>query len=115
MIDIDNGPWAMVSAGNGRLYSPAGLCAVMRAPKPGGRAVFWSADENREFMRRLAGAGFLARAHDVDICAGAGAGAGRAFYTLFVAEKEKASGRLPAVGEMVSRNHGSHGCEGVPP
>ena len=64
LLDVDNGPIALVDAGNARLYSAAGLRVLSRALRPGGRAVVWSADPDRPFMNRLTAAGFRATAID---------------------------------------------------
>ena len=83
LLDLDNGPIAMVTEGNGRLYSATGLRAVRAALKVGGRAVFWSARPDAGFATRLAQAKFRvsavpAKTHD---------NAKRAAYMLYVAEK----------------------------
>ncbi|WP_243838735.1 spermine synthase [Prosthecobacter fusiformis] len=58
LLDVDNGPIAMVKDGNGRLYQSAGLAAISRALKPGGRVTFWSASQDQAFSRRLVKAGY---------------------------------------------------------
>ncbi len=58
LLDVDNGPIAMVKEGNGRLYQAQGLATISRALKPGGRVTFWSASQDSAFARRLAKAGF---------------------------------------------------------
>ncbi len=82
LLDVDNGPVAMVDRGNGRIYSDYGLRVVSQALVPGGRVVFWSASTNRGFMRRLIDAGFEARS----IPAKAYPQAVRETHTLFVAD-----------------------------
>jgi spermidine synthase len=64
LLDVDNGPVALVDAGNARLYSAAGLRVLWRALRAGGRAVVWSADPDRPFMARLIAAGFRVMAID---------------------------------------------------
>lgn len=83
LLDIDNGPMAMVAEGNHHLYSPAGLKAVRRALKVGGRAVFWSAQPDRAFEQRLRQAKFQVEA----VPAKVHANAKRAAYLLYVAER----------------------------
>ncbi|HEY0791692.1 MAG TPA: hypothetical protein VGD78_11565 [Chthoniobacterales bacterium] len=61
LLDVDNGPTAMVRPGNSRLYHRPGLLHLARALKPGGTAAFWSAAEERPFARRLAESGFQVR------------------------------------------------------
>ena len=58
VIDIDNGPAAMVQKPNFRLYHQNGIRMMMDALKPGGRAVIWSAAWDDAFANRLSKAGF---------------------------------------------------------
>ena len=85
IIDVDNGPFALVDHGSGRLYGAAGLRAVARALRAGGRAVFWSAAPDPAFVRRLAAAGFRATA----VAAKAYPTAKRSSHTLFVADRQR--------------------------
>ncbi|MBK8476060.1 MAG: spermine synthase [Opitutaceae bacterium] len=84
LLDIDNGPSAMVQAANARLYDRRGLQMLAAALAPGGRLVVWSAGEDRAFEQRLAQAGFRVETVPVKIHAGARQSAGR----LFVGDKE---------------------------
>ncbi len=79
LLDVDNGPAAMVQAANGRLYEAHGLRLLATALAPGGRLVVWSAGEDRAFERRLAQAGFRVETVPVKIHAGARQAAGRLF------------------------------------
>lgn len=54
LLDVDNGPEALVHEGNARLYDSAGLESIARCLAPGGAAVFWSAIEAPWFEARLA-------------------------------------------------------------
>ena len=83
LLDIDNGPSAMVQAANARLYDARGLRLLAAALAPGGRLVVWSAGEDRAFEQRLAKAGFRVETVPVKIHAGARQAAGR----LFVGDK----------------------------
>jgi spermidine synthase len=83
LLDIDNGPTAMVQSANAHLYDARGLRLLAAALVPGGRLVVWSAGEDRAFERRLAQAGFRVQALPVKIHAGARQAAGR----LFVGDK----------------------------
>lgn len=83
LLDVDNGPVAMVQKGNGRLYDAAGIARVARALKPGGRVVVWSASEDRAYAARLAQAGFRVEA----VPAKLHATAKRATYTIYVADR----------------------------
>lgn len=62
LLDVDNGPIAMVDKNNRFLYSKHGLGSIRRMLRPHGRAVFWSADKDSHFERRLQKAGFQVRA-----------------------------------------------------
>ncbi|NNE90403.1 MAG: spermine synthase [Verrucomicrobiales bacterium] len=58
MLDVDNGPVAMVSKSNRQLYTVDGLLKIARALTTGGRAVFWSASKDDFFLKRLKKVGF---------------------------------------------------------
>lgn len=58
MLDVDNGPVAMVQGGNDRLYDRNGIDLIMHALKPGGRVAFWSASMDKPFEKRLKKAGY---------------------------------------------------------
>lgn len=62
MMDVDNGPEALIRRENDWLYSPAGLAAAYRALRPKGVLAVWSASPDRRFTSRLSNAGF-----DVDL------------------------------------------------
>jgi len=62
MMDVDNGPEALIRRENDWLYSPAGLAATSRALRPNGVLAVWSASPDRRFTDRLSRAGF-----DVDL------------------------------------------------
>lgn len=85
LIDVDNGPFALVGPGNGRLYAAPALRALARALRAGGRAAFWSAAPDPAFMTRLAAAGFRAQA----IGAKAYPTAKRRSHTLFIADRHR--------------------------
>ncbi len=52
-LDVDNGPEGLTQDANSWLYSNAGLAAVQRSLRSGGRAGFWSAVPDPGFTRRL--------------------------------------------------------------
>ncbi len=58
LLDVDNGPTAMVHPGNNRIYDPSGLKAIHRSLRPSGRVAFWSAAPEPSFVRQLKKAGF---------------------------------------------------------
>lgn len=58
LLDIDNGPTAMVQDGNVSMYSETGLALLGGAIRNNGRAVFWSAAADPVFEKRLRRAGF---------------------------------------------------------
>lgn len=58
MMDVDNGPEALIRTENDWLYSAAGLAATRRALKPNGVLAVWSAAPDRRFTERLKESGF---------------------------------------------------------
>lgn len=65
LLDVDNGPSALVSKTNDRIYSPTGLSASHAALRPKGTLAVWSADHDPAFTRRLKQAGFEVETHSV--------------------------------------------------
>ena len=57
LLDVDNGPSAFTTEGNGWLYTDSGLAATKRALKDAGTLAVWSAQEDRRFEQRLKHAG----------------------------------------------------------
>jgi spermidine synthase len=53
ILDVDNGPGAMTSEENHRLYSRGGIEACCRALHAKGRLAVWSASPDKRFERRL--------------------------------------------------------------
>ncbi len=58
LLDIDNGPTAMVQKVNARLYDRRGLKRLAKALKPCGRLAVWSASRDTMFEERLTLSGF---------------------------------------------------------
>jgi spermidine synthase len=58
ILDVDNGPAALSTVGNDRLYHHAGLQMARTALRPGGCVAFWSAAADPAFERRMIHAGF---------------------------------------------------------
>lgn len=83
LLDVDNGPTAMMKKENSRLYDHRCFSLVASALKPYGRAAFWSAAEDRIFSRRLRKAGFNVEA----VGAKAYEKAKRNTHTIYVAER----------------------------
>jgi spermidine synthase len=65
LLDIDNGPDAVMFSANERLYSAPGLANLGRALAPKGVAAIWSADPSPSFEARLTESGFSWRAAGV--------------------------------------------------
>lgn len=86
LLDIDNGPVAMVQKGNATLYSKSGVRIIKSVLKPGGCAIFWSAGPDEKFADRINRAGFQVKA----IPAKVHEGAKRAAYLLYQAKKPEA-------------------------
>lgn len=58
LLDVDNGPDALINLANERLYCNWGLRAAHSALRPGGLLAIWSAYPDRSFAGRLQEAGF---------------------------------------------------------
>jgi spermidine synthase len=58
LLDVDNGPDALVHEQNRRIYAFNGLRAAKAALAPGGVLAIWSAGRDPAFTRRLEKAGF---------------------------------------------------------
>ena len=65
LLDVDNGPTALTTFKNRRLYSPAGLASARRALRGGGVLAIWSTFQDARFTARLREAGFDARSKRV--------------------------------------------------
>lgn len=89
LMDVDNGPRALTSPANFRLYGGAGLTAVARALRPRGTYAVWSPADSRTFTRELRRAGFEAHTERVPARPGGGGGA----HTLWIARVSAGSAR----------------------
>lgn len=65
LMDVDNGPEALVRRENDWLYSPGGLRATRDALRSRGVLAVWSSSADRLFSKRLKQAGFNVREHVV--------------------------------------------------
>jgi spermidine synthase len=83
MLDVDNGPDPMTTSGNGALYGDAGVLMSAAALRPGGRLVYWSAQDDRGFERTLRRAGLTVSTSRVW-----SHGTSGVLHTLFVATKD---------------------------
>lgn len=82
MLDVDNGPEALVTKGNASLYNYLGIVSVRAALKPEGRVIYWSSTQNKKFEEQLRKAGYTVKVVPAKIYKGAK----RASYWLFVAD-----------------------------
>ena len=58
LLDVDNGPEALIRKANDALYDRNGLDAIRRALRPGGILAVWSSGPNIAFTKRLCAADF---------------------------------------------------------
>jgi spermidine synthase len=90
LLDVDNGPSALIHDANAGLYDASGIVACHVALKEGGALAVWAAGPDDRYLRRLLRSGFSASAVPVAPRPGAG---GRK-HVVFVAAKC----RVPARG-----------------
>ena len=88
LLDVDNGPAALIHEANARLYDAAGVVACHVALKPGGALSVWATGPDERYLRRLRRSGFSASAVPVAPRPGAG---GRK-HVVFVAVKAATRG-----------------------
>jgi spermidine synthase len=84
LLDVDNSPDPLVQKGNAGLYDSTGIARAKAALQPGGRVVYWSANQDKGFARALG------KAYRKVECIGAKAypKAKRFTHTLFVAQRD---------------------------
>lgn len=92
LLDVDNGPAAMVQKENKGLYSLHGLARIQRLLRPDGEVAFWSASGDRPFEARLKRVGFSVEA----VPTRAYAGAKRFQYMIFYATIPEPAANLPS-------------------
>lgn len=84
LLDVDNGPTALVQSENNRLYSQRGIRRMLSALTDKGRVAIWSATKNKLFQERLTQAGMRVET----VPAKVHANAKRCAYTIYVADKK---------------------------
>lgn len=67
LMDVDNGPEAVMFDGNQPLYAPDGLALTLSALVPGGIACFWAADPSPGFETVLAAAAVAWERHEIAV------------------------------------------------
>ena len=72
MLDVDNGPTALVDERNSWLDTDTGLQAIRSALQNGGRVAIWSADDEPRFVSRMKRNGFRAEKHQIQAHKGKG-------------------------------------------
>lgn len=83
LLDIDNGPQAMVQKKNERMYDALGLQKIFNSLRPGGRVAIWSATQDHGFVDRMTDVGFQVKIVPAKLYANAK----RCAYTIFVGDK----------------------------
>lgn len=87
LLDVDNGPSALVDARNDRLYAAGGLAELRVALRPAGVLATWGADDDAGYAARLAEAGFTVERRTVP----ARGRPGDPDHTLWLARRTSAS------------------------
>jgi len=84
LLDVDNSPDPLVQKGNAGLYDRSGIARAKAALHPGGRVIYWSANQDKSFAKSL---GNIFKKVE---CVGAKAypKAKRFTHTLFVAHRD---------------------------
>jgi spermidine synthase len=79
ILDVDNGPAALSTGGNRRLYDSTGLRHARAALRPGGCVAIWSVAADLAFERLMARAGFA-----VEVQRSRSHGRSGSWHTLFL-------------------------------
>jgi spermidine synthase len=85
LLDIDNGPSAIVDSGNQRLYSPTGIQTCRRALCKQGCVAIWSGEASSAFEQVLVNCGFHVRRYKLK----AYHGSSRKSLFVWVASEDK--------------------------
>lgn len=91
LLDVDNGPAAMVSEDNTRLYSERGLERLKKVLTKTGRVAVWSASIDHRFAARFDRSGFRVTTEKV----GLHANAKSAPYAIYIGEHPPARAEEP--------------------
>lgn len=83
LLDVDNGPDALVHSTNDRLYGPEGCRAALRSLRPGGVLAVWSRYHYEDYLQDLRDAGF-----ETESVAIPAIGPDLPEYTVFVAQRQ---------------------------
>ncbi len=90
LLDVDNGPFGIGPEGNQGLYGDSGIGKFVRAIRPGGSLVVWSAGPDERYLMRLQDAGLKA---EMKMVPGKGQ---RGQHVLFVGMRGRGPARAPA-------------------
>lgn len=82
LLDVDNGAQALTTRANAALYAAAGVRRAVAALRPGGRIVYWSADDDPRFAALLRRSGV-----EVEVVRARVHPTSRLRHTLFVGRK----------------------------
>jgi spermidine synthase len=82
VLDVDNGPAALVHSTNDRLYGPEGSVAALRSLRPGGVLAVWSRYDDEGYVQQLREVGFEAESITIPSVA-----PGLPTYNVFVARR----------------------------
>jgi spermidine synthase len=101
LLDVDNGPDALVHDSNTGLYTADGIASCFTALRPGGVLAVWALGPDENYLRRLGKAGFEATTTWVPARAG-----GRKKHLLFLAVKAAAPSISGRAGTPPARSSG---------
>ncbi|WP_300163227.1 spermidine synthase [Bradyrhizobium sp.] len=102
LLDVDNGPEALIRKANDGLYDSGGLKAIHRALRPAGVLAVWSSGPNAAFSKRLRAADF--EVNEVGVRATTKRSG--AHHVIWLATKSKAGSRTgskPAASKSRSK------------
>lgn len=85
LLDIDNGPSAIVDSGNQRLYTPTGIHICRRALRKNGCLAIWSGMPSKTFEQTLMSCGFHVRRYKLK----AYSGSRRSSLYVWIASEDK--------------------------